>query len=267
MSFSPGMLKGSDAQALNQLLAEFRDLKIRFEAMRPAEQELLPVLLTDYEATSGVYSWQEQTYDEDGNRMDKQNGLTGDANWMPAFMPDNSDIGVTVTNPVQAFIRAFAANGNLGMVWEIVGLSVASGGGGGGGDSNCCGYESNQEYHPTLAPFQTTCDIRRPFGAGAATTSNVSCTLIGNFYPSRLSTDAIDWTHVMVCPAGTDVRDALTRLTGGNALSYADGDEVRIPSGASSPRFVVVFVERVNRGEVGPTYYDYYRVFMMRHTA
>jgi hypothetical protein len=52
-------------------------------------------------------------------------------------------------------------------------------------------------------------------------------------------------------------------LVGSNGLTYADGDEVRIPSGASSPRFVVVWVEKIETSNPR----EYKRAFLMRHTA
>ena len=45
-------------------------------------------------------------------------------------------------------------------------------------------------------------------------------------------------------------------------MAYADGDEVRVPSGGST-RYVVVRVEVVNRG----TPAQFQRAYMLRHAA
>jgi hypothetical protein len=151
----------------------------------------------------------------------------------------------------------------------LVSSSSGSGGSGGGGSSGdgCCGGSPTNEYHPTNAPFTSTFEIRRPFGAGSATTSGLNCTLIGEFEPSRKAADIPSWTHVLICESTVDLRDGCSRVGGSNAITHTDGDEVRIPSGASSPRFVVVWCETVNKGETGPDLYEYKRVFLMRHTA
>lgn len=113
----------------------------------------------------------------------------------------------------------------------------------------------------TLLP--TTCDVFRPFGAATPTTSNIPCRLVADFNRSRQSSDALDWTHYLILNPDVDIRDGCSRLTGSNALTYADGDEVRIPTGTSAPRFVVVWVEKVETGSPR----EFKRVFLMRHTA
>lgn len=146
---------------------------------------------------------------------------------------------------------------------------TGGGGGGGSGGGGCCGDDSNTEYHPTDAPFTDTFEIRRAFGSGTVTTSGLDCTWRSDFSRSRQRQAGaqVFWTHIMVCEASVDIRDGSTRGAGGTIYSYADGDEVRIPSGASSPRFVVAWVETVNKGASGPDLYEYKRVYLHRHTA
>jgi len=148
-------------------------------------------------------------------------------------------------------------------VWAVCGGASS---GGGAIAAGCCGGEPTDEYHPDTAPWTASFEIRRAFGSGTVTTSGIDGTLYGDFAGAKLAENLPDWTHVLVVPYGTDIRDGITRLTGNNGLTYADGDEVRF-NGTSSPRFVVVFVEAVNRGESGPDLYAYYRVFLMRHSA
>ncbi|HKB05718.1 MAG TPA: hypothetical protein VKD90_26095 [Gemmataceae bacterium] len=113
---------------------------------------------------------------------------------------------------------------------------------------------------PELLP--TTCEIRRPFGAGSATYTNVRCRLVADFARSREAAVAgPDWTHYLVVDVAADIRDACTRAAGTDAVTYADGDEVRVPSGAATPRFVVVWVETVDAG----TPREFKRAYLMRH--
>ena len=59
-----------------------------------------------------------------------------------------------------------------------------------------------------------------------------------------------------------DIRDGCSRTAGSNAAVYADGDEVRIPNGSGS-RYVVVWVELINRGTAG----QFKRAYLLRDTA
>src|SRR5262249_12928660 len=70
------------------------------------------------------------------------------------------------------------------------------------------------------------------------------------------------WTHLLEVDDTVDVRDGCTRGLGGNALTYADGDEVRVPDAAGT-RYAVVWVELLNRGTVQ----QFKRVYLMRDTA
>jgi hypothetical protein len=109
----------------------------------------------------------------------------------------------------------------------------------------------------------TTCDVFRPFGAGSATHTNVPCRLVADFPRGRSAAATPAWTHFLVLGPTADVRDGCTRTAGSSAIVYADGDEVRIPAGAASPRFVVVWVETVEPG----TPREFKRAYLVRHVA
>lgn len=111
--------------------------------------------------------------------------------------------------------------------------------------------------------LSTTCDIYRPFGSATLIAGNVPCRLVADFARSRQSVFSPTWTHYLLTNSSVDVRDGAARGIGGNSLAYADGDEIRVPAGAATPRFVVVWVEVVEKG----TPQEYKRVFLMRHTA
>jgi hypothetical protein len=131
----PGELTPLEADTLTELIQQFRILQSRVDAMRPAGPELLPVLLFDFDEDSGIYSWLEQTWDDQGVRVDKDNGMTGDVDHWPAFAINNEDFGVTPTTPVQAFIRQSSVisaaddDPSRGMAWEIVGIATGAVGG------------------------------------------------------------------------------------------------------------------------------------------
>jgi hypothetical protein len=108
----------------------------------------------------------------------------------------------------------------------------------------------------------TTCDIYRPFGDAAPTTSNVPCRLTGDFARGRWAAVGPGWTHYLELAAGVDVRDGCTRTAGSPDPTYADGDELRVPSGGGT-RFVVVWVETVDAG----TPREFKRAYLTRHVA
>lgn len=110
----------------------------------------------------------------------------------------------------------------------------------------------------------TTCDIYRPFGAGAATHTNVRCRLVTDLYRGRGTGGGVPhWTHYLDLDPAADILDGCTRLPGGSTVTYADGDEVRVPAGAANPRFVVVWVETVDPG----TPREFKRAYLTRHAA
>ena len=110
----------------------------------------------------------------------------------------------------------------------------------------------------------TTCDIYRPFGAASPLTTNVPCRVQPALGSGRTNVGGnLTWTHTLDFQEGVDLKDGCTRLGGADAVSYFDGDEVRIPSGASSPRFVVVWVEVQNLGTANA----FQRAYLLRDTA
>jgi hypothetical protein len=107
----------------------------------------------------------------------------------------------------------------------------------------------------------TTCDIYRPFGAAAPAATAVPCQLSPDLAAGTLGGSLV-WTHVLDLAPGADIRDGCTRTAGGDAITYADGDEVRVPSGGST-RYVVVWVETQNRGSS----MQCLRAYLLRHEA
>lgn len=70
------------------------------------------------------------------------------------------------------------------------------------------------------------------------------------------------WTHYIDLDSDVDIRDGVTRITGANAITYADGDEVRIPD-ANGDRYVVVLVVLMGFGRE----LKYKRAYLLRHIA
>lgn len=109
----------------------------------------------------------------------------------------------------------------------------------------------------------TTCDVYRPFGTFSATYTNVRCRLVADLARGRSETTSLRWTHYLIVQPDADILDGCTRPLGAATITFADGDEIRVPTGASTPRFVVVWVETVDKG----TTREYKRAFLMRHAA
>ena len=105
----------------------------------------------------------------------------------------------------------------------------------------------------------TTCDIYRPFGAASPTATGVPCRL-ATCQAGAARPGPMVWSHTLDLQPGVDIRDGCTRAAGTDALTYADGDEVRVPSGGST-RYVVVWVETHNRGSS----MQCLRAYLLRH--
>ncbi len=111
----------------------------------------------------------------------------------------------------------------------------------------------------TTPLWTMNCDIYRPFGDSTPTVSGVACRLVPDFARGQMSS-ALTWTHYLDLLGDVDVRDECTRSEGSTAITFADGDEVRVPSG-SDVRYVVVWVESHNVDGPGA----FRRVFLVRH--
>lgn len=111
---------------------------------------------------------------------------------------------------------------------------------------------------PTL--LASTCDIYRPATAGSPTTTGVACRLVPSL--GRAPLGPLIWTDLLDVDESVDVRDGCTRAAGTDAITYADGDGIRIPN-ASGTRYVVVWVETINRG----TTRAFKRAYLIRDTA
>ncbi|MEZ6143294.1 MAG: hypothetical protein R3B84_22230 [Zavarzinella sp.] len=104
------------------------------------------------------------------------------------------------------------------------------------------------------------CDIVRPLGSGTIVASSVPCQVTADFAGGRRSASEPRWTHVMMLNSDVDIRDGCTRTANEGDITFADGDEVRLPSGTTDDQFAVVWVEKVHQG----TSRTYQRVFMLR---
>ena len=111
----------------------------------------------------------------------------------------------------------------------------------------------------------TTCDVYRPFGAGSPTTSGIPCRLTPALaaLTGKLVIGQLGWTHTLDVQSGVDIRDGITRSAGSATIDFADGDEVRVPGGAGTTRYVVVWVETVGLG----TPIQHQRAYLLRHEA
>ena len=111
-----------------------------------------------------------------------------------------------------------------------------------------------------LAP-NTTCDIYRNSNIppAAPDVAGVSCFLKGDWRGGQEAGDrpnsgGATWTHVMLVDVSVDIRDGYT-----GAMTLLLQDAVYVPD-KTGTRFVVVFIERVDRG----TPHEHKRVFLDR---
>src|SRR5262249_1452753 len=88
------------------------------------------------------------------------------------------------------------------------------------------------------------------------------CRLVEQFDVGRPPVSGqLMWSHYIDLDPSADIRDGVTRTVGNNTLTYADGDEVRIPSGSTN-KYVVVFVVSMGLG----TAQQYKRAYLLRHS-
>ena len=128
-------------------------------------------------------------------------------------------------------------------------------------------YTANTNFQSGLVGgFAVTLQIYRPFGAAAPTGPAIA----GVYYPDILSGrggysggNYTTWSDLVEVPSSTDVRDGVSRAAGLDTISYADGDEVRIPAGANASRYVVTRV--VNSVDAAGVYFK--RVYLLRDQA
>jgi hypothetical protein len=111
----------------------------------------------------------------------------------------------------------------------------------------------------------TTFNIRRPFGGAVVSTG-----LVGVFYSDTpqgrggySGGSYYTWSHFLDVSSSVDIRDGMSRAAGLDSLSYADGDEVEVPSPAGNSKYVVVFVAPM-RDLTGVTFH---RVYLLRDQA
>ncbi len=98
----------------------------------------------------------------------------------------------------------------------------------------------NKEY-PLL------CDIHRPWGAAAATYTDIPCALwsIALMDEGNLTASSIRPTHALRLPATVDINDGSTNVGGSASQTYSAGsaDEVRV----GPVRYAVVWVDLYGR--------------------
>lgn len=110
--------------------------------------------------------------------------------------------------------------------------------------------------------YPTTFSVRRPFGDATANSQDNACRITDQIDEGRPAlAGQLMWSHYIDFEVEIDVRDGATRTAGTDALTYADGDEVRIPS-ESGHRYVVVFVSMMAQGSAR----QWKRAYLLRHT-
>lgn len=113
----------------------------------------------------------------------------------------------------------------------------------------------------SLVGYPTTCDVKSGWGGSDRSTGNI-CRLTEQIDMGRPAlAGQLLWSHYVDLDVTVDIRDGITRSAGSNAQTYADGDEVRVPSG-SSHKFVVVFVAMMAYG----TPQAFKRAYLLRHS-
>src|SRR5438105_647535 len=106
----------------------------------------------------------------------------------------------------------------------------------------------------TLPVSNTTCDIYRNANTPSAApdVAGVKCYLAPDFVTSHTAavtgTTVARWTHTLLVPTGTDIRDAYSPgQLGVDGFAAGANDWVYVPD-RNGTKFAVLFVERLGRG-------------------
>jgi hypothetical protein len=128
-------------------------------------------------------------------------------------------------------------------------------------------------FHQLLIPVPTTKgEFRLPrftvnandqiFVNSGTVAAGAGSTYTVNVYLRPALSIALWWSQYIDVDDSVDIRDAVTRTAGQDFLNFADGDELRIPSGSNN-RYVVVFVTELAKGLAN----QYKRAFLLRHSV
>lgn len=113
-----------------------------------------------------------------------------------------------------------------------------------------------------MPSFPNVMQVRRPFNSATIIFDDMPCRLVPAQWGGRPRFSGGFWvTHYLDCDSGLDIRDGCSRTLGLNAVTFADGDEVRVGLADGTWRFVVVWSE-VRFPDL-PN--EYRRVYLMRH--
>jgi hypothetical protein len=91
--------------------------------------------------------------------------------------------------------------------------------------------------------MQSTFDWYSPWNAALPSGVNLACQFVQDMPAGNRpgGTSIVAWSHYIDIDPTISVADACTRTGSLNTQNYADGDEVRIPTGGTA-RYVVVWV-------------------------
>lgn len=108
--------------------------------------------------------------------------------------------------------------------------------------------------------------IHRPFGAASARSSGTG-SLVDSLPCGRSPGGSnLLYTHVLYVGSSEDVRDGCSRTAGGDAILYADGDEVRVTTPFGYTRFAVVWVgSAYDKGSISDPSLGGIPVYLLRH--
>jgi len=126
----------------------------------------------------------------------------------------------------------------------------------------CCGGLAIGRFGFGACHMTSTCDIYNPFGAAAPSFTNVPCQFVSDLVTGRGTSplNTVAWTHYIDVDEAVQIFDGCTRTASLDTLNYADGDEVRIPTGGTA-RYVVVWVSLCDDEGVVVK-----RCYLMRHS-
>jgi hypothetical protein len=192
-------------------------------AVRPRARKVM-AKVTSRDAATGRYSWTERTYNANGARIDKADGLTGTTTNNPAYGYGDGAVITSFPADVTLTERTWATDGTsgdpLGMVWEFPVYCACAGGGSGGGGYVLCGCCPN----PIPATLYCTVNVRGESPLFPDPPGATGGPILSTYVVPLINTTGDTWSGYFTpsgCTRNFEVNVNLTCATrGGGALTW-----------------------------------------------
>lgn len=160
-----GFLSSSAVRTLREAIELAKRNQDRIDQWSGQNEIDVPAKLTAYDSATGAYSWVEQWFDSDGNRVDYEGGRSGGPDYMPAYAIGNGIAPDSWEFPIE--VRLFPRiNTSQGVVYEFPWNCSCNDGGSNSGSAS--GSASGSTYLVSCNDEQVPSVLYATFGGDFA---------------------------------------------------------------------------------------------------